>query len=45
MLANCPKVELKRERSRKVRKGLLTNEKLLEEINAVRREMEGRPGS
>jgi len=37
-------VELKRERSRKVRKGLLTNEEVLEEIKVVRREMEGKRG-
>ncbi|MCZ6480152.1 MAG: hypothetical protein ACE1Z6_12850 [Candidatus Methylomirabilales bacterium] len=45
MLANCPKVELRRQRSGKVRKGLLTNEEVLEEIKAVRREMEGGPRS
>ncbi|MEE9123542.1 MAG: hypothetical protein V3U14_03485 [candidate division NC10 bacterium] len=44
MLANRPKVELKRERSRKVWKGLLSNEEVLEEIKAVRREMEGKRG-
>jgi len=38
-------VELRRQRSGKVRKGLLSNEEVLEEIKAVRREMEGRPGS
>jgi len=27
-----------------VRKGLLTNEEVLEEIKVVRREMEGKPG-
>jgi hypothetical protein len=27
-----------------VRKGLLTNEEILEEIKVVRREMEGKPG-
>jgi hypothetical protein len=37
-------VERKRQRSGKVRKGLLTNEEVLEEIKAVRREMEGKRG-
>jgi hypothetical protein len=37
-------VELKRERSRKVRKSLLSNEEVLEEIKVVRREMEGKRG-
>jgi hypothetical protein len=37
-------VELKRERSRKVRKSLLSNEEVLEEIKVVRREMEGKQG-
>ncbi len=34
----------KSKRSRKVRKGLLTNEEVLEEIKVVRREMEGKRG-
>jgi hypothetical protein len=37
-------VELKRERSRKERKGLMTNEEVLEEIKVVRREMENGDG-
>jgi len=38
-------VELKRQRSGKVRKGVLTNKEVLEEIKAVRREMEGEAAS
>jgi len=38
-------VELKRQRSGKVRKGVPTNEEVLEEIKTVRREMEGEAAS